>query len=824
LVKEARIFRESDGALHTVAIMKDDKGVASSFVEDEVVVRNDPAEVAALVAKYHARVLRQITVNLTSAEGKPLPPAHTTPRTVLLIDASKSTLRLEDEATKAKALGAHTFSSAKSANLAAIVAHERAAGHAAQLNFLMHATDFPTSSKEQLDQNGVSDAYKWPEFDHRAWQYVLDVGIQAHPLVAIIDSGFWLNSQGVPCGYSVDALCGTTVRAAGNSDLPKQFLQGNATGGFNLAGGPSLASCTGGSSCPWHGNKSASVALGKVDNGTGAAGTGGPVATPFLIRTDDSFPETVAAIEAAVEQGAKIISISSGGSCNWWCRSGENAIGNDMDEPSDAMDQGVFVVVAAGNDSKDAGGESFWPCIKAFCVGAMNSFPDGNNYYTKMDGFGVGYSNFGSSVALWAPTNIHAMPDALSTPNLTFHNGTSASAPYVAGVAALMIAVNPSLKGRQIASILVSTGTQVVSSAYPDDQPQSGTLIAPLQAVLAANGGKAAKPQVVITSPKDHANVGQQLYQGVTFTASVADPLVGEWPMYGAHGYFNWPFAVGGGYRLDAVVWTSSVDGPMSGDGYAGSAGTNFTYVFPPSARPGQRVITATIKNSEGLSNSDKITVDYEPQVGGPSPVIVYPPAGATFQAGTIPVRGYAYNGVNLGYVSCARLEWQQGIAATPIASTSYAGASGLCEAQVPFQAGPQTLRLTAKGPTGQVGTSEEKLTITPPSAETTVSIKDPTDNQQVMRYFGQNALIALRAFVQNPPASGGLTYTWSWYPAGASTISKTTIGTGDSLTWTTNTACGAVAIEVVVTAPSIPASASPTATKQIQVICSSTG
>ena len=166
------------------------------------------------MAKYHARVVRQITVNLIR-DGKPLPPAHTTPMTVMQIDASSSPLHLEEEAPKIKAAGTHAFSSAKGANLAAIVARERAGGHSVALNILGQPDQFPTHSDEQADANSVSDAYKWPEFDHRAWQYAVDAGIKTHPIVAIIDSGFWLNSQGVPCGIKVDSLCQTTQRAPG---------------------------------------------------------------------------------------------------------------------------------------------------------------------------------------------------------------------------------------------------------------------------------------------------------------------------------------------------------------------------------------------------------------------------------------------------------------------------------------------------------------------------------------------------------------------------------------------------------------------------------
>jgi Subtilase family len=888
LVTEPQTYRESDGVLHTVALVKDDKGVTSEFVEDEVVVVNDPAEVKTLVSKYGARLVRQITVNVISAEGKPLPPAPTTPRTLLQIDASSSPLHLEEEAPRIKAVGTHAFSSARGANLAAIVASERAAGHPVRLNFLTRGMQFPTSSKEQPDLNGVSDAYLWPEFDHAAWQYVQDAGIKTHPLVAIIDGGFWLNSQGVPCGYAVDALCQSTLPTVGSSDLPRNFQQADATGGSGLAGGQNPNSCSQGSACPWHGNRSASVALGIVNNKTGAAGMGGLVAEPFLIKVSGPVSETTAAIETAVAQGASIISISSGGACNYWCAQ-ETITGDDQDAPIKAFNQGVLVVASAGNgDSSkppkglDAGSIGMWPCISSLCVGAMNSFPDGNGYFTKVNGVSTGYSNFGVYVELWAPTSIHAMPDQSSSGSLPAHTGTSASAPYVAGVAALMKAVNPSLTAKQMLMILTNTGTPIVTSASPDDKPQWGTLIAPLEAVVMANHGAEVKPKVVITAPKNGATVGEQLYQGVTFSASAVDVLAGSppasvagtplnrqhtycaqsesqagappititclpTPFYSASGSLNWPFPTTGlsltyaamgiannpqlgfnwplpvlSYTAGPVTWTSSVDGPMIGQGYSENGGTSFSYVFSPTAPPGRRTITATFKNSQGLASSSKIEVDYAPKIDGPSPVIVYPPLGATFQAGTIPVRGYSNTGVNLDYLPCSELKWQQGIDATPISSTDYAGATGVCEAKVPFKSGSRTLRLTAKGPTGASNKADENLTITAVSHQTTVFIDDPIRGQQFPRFLGGSAIIGLHAFVQDAPASGGLTYTWSWYPAGSG--NKITIGTGEPRTWTTNSACGTITIEVVVTGPSLPTNSSPKATTQIDVVCSSSG
>ena len=71
IAKTARIYAEADGGLHAVATAIDSKGIPTHFVEDEVVVRDDPAEVAALVAKYHATIVRQIIVRMIGADGKP---------------------------------------------------------------------------------------------------------------------------------------------------------------------------------------------------------------------------------------------------------------------------------------------------------------------------------------------------------------------------------------------------------------------------------------------------------------------------------------------------------------------------------------------------------------------------------------------------------------------------------------------------------------------------------------------------------------------------------------------------------------------------------
>jgi hypothetical protein len=818
IIKNVRTYHEvADKAEHPVATVKDDQGTTSEFVEDEIVVRNDPAEVEALVKKYHAKVLRQITVNVTSEDGSSLGPAKTTPRTVLQLDATDAPVDLQAAAKGTKLQGEHVFSSERASRLAAIIASEQTAGHAVNLNFLMQPTDFPTSSIEQKDSNGVNDAFQWPEFDRRAWQYAIDAGIKTHPMVAIIDGGFWLTLNGVPCGINADPLfCGPLVKGGGSSDLPAHFLQGDATGGSGPAGGTNPASCTGGAVCHWHGNGTASVILGNMNNKYGAIGTGAPAAVPFLIKVDMSFSEVIAAIEAAVSHGASVVNISGGGGCGVWCALWEEAGGNDYVEPAVARSQGVLVVASAGNDGQDSWDEKFWPCILSLCVGAIDEFPT-NHPFTQTDWFAKSYSNFGSSVQLWAPTDIHAMPDGDTFPALQVHKGTSASAPYVSGIAALMKAVNPGLTANQIASLLFNTGSVGVTTAPEVLQP--GHFIQPFAAVKAANGNQPQKPEIHITSPNNEATVTQTFtagqvnaFQGVTFTATASDILAGNWPIPQ-----NSPFATGG------IVWKSSLDGLMNPT-LETNDGTSISFHFASNATPGKRTVTATATNKEGGTASDSITVNYQPVFSPPLPVITYPAPSATLPAGTIQVRGNAQSALG-GYLPCSSIVWQKGIAATPIPSTAVNGTTDTCGASVPFSASatPQTLKMTATDSTGKSADATEKLTIKPAGSGVSaivLGIDNPTPGQEYLVINGGPTLIQLHSFAQNVPASVNLAYTWSWYQTGSNPNTALPLGTGPSMIWADTSVCGAVTVQVAATASAIPPAENPTATQQINISC----
>ncbi|HTL12547.1 MAG TPA: S8 family serine peptidase, partial [Bdellovibrionota bacterium] len=182
----------------------------------------------------------------------------------------------------------------------------------------------------------------------------------------------------------------------------------------------------------------------------GMAGTGGQVADPILIKSDITTGSVKEGLRMAEALGAKVVSMSFSGECdNVFCEFYYTAE-RYADAFWDAKRAGMFLAAAAGNDNWDA--RNTIPCRyngAVMCVGATNQ-GDTNR---------VSYSNYGDNVDIFAPTDIPVWgpSETDDTVGLNYHNGTSASTPYVAGVAALLIAAKPTLTPDDVFNTLVST-------------------------------------------------------------------------------------------------------------------------------------------------------------------------------------------------------------------------------------------------------------------------------------------------------------------------------------------------------------------------------
>ena len=280
--------------------------------------------------------------------------------------------------------------------------------------------------------------------------------------VAVLDAGFW--------------LAGRTPMVANKqtaSDLGTSVMQLNLLDESVGAGGASGNKCAGSYSCPWHGNQVAGVATAKVNNSQGTAGTGGTVALPVLFKTDISKSQTYRCLAVCLAWGVDVLNIS-------WQMSGGNFFWGDgswVDSFRFATNNGLIVVCSAGNNNENIPDESSArPATRTpgtITVGALDT-----------NDIAAGFSNHGSSVDIWAPgVRIGTIPDGGAASGLLV-DGTSVAAPFVAGVVAMMRAVNPALSSEQAKQILRRTAW----AGRPGNRATHG--LDAYAAVLEAMGGR----------------------------------------------------------------------------------------------------------------------------------------------------------------------------------------------------------------------------------------------------------------------------------------------------------------------------------------------
>jgi len=142
-------------------------------------------------------------------------------------------------------------------------------------------------------------------------------------------------------------------------------------------------------------------------------------------------------------------------------------VGNNKNSSLDyavkqAIAKNIVVVVAAGNESKDASLYSPARVTEAFTVGAYDS----NNVF-------AGYSNFGSTVDILGPgTNI---PGFNTSGGVVYLSGTSMAVPHVVGVCGRYLLKVPSAKVQQVIDTVKADSANNISNPKITNVPTGTT-------------------------------------------------------------------------------------------------------------------------------------------------------------------------------------------------------------------------------------------------------------------------------------------------------------------------------------------------------------
>jgi serine protease len=232
-----------------------------------------------------------------------------------------------------------------------------------------------------------------------------------------------------------------------------------------------------------HGTHVSGIIAADAGNGIGVDSVA-PGARIMPVRVLDSSgsgsdADVASGIDWATDHGAGVINLSLGGTLPTSGLGMQDAISAAIQH---ALDQGVIVVAAAGNDglpfceNNTFGG-------KVLCVGAVDK--------REQRSF---YSSFGSGVSLVAPGGSD-LPgtdeDVLSTWNDGGYQelaGTSQATPHVSGVAALLVSLG--VRGQAAVQRILSTATNIgPSSVYGAGLVNAQAAVAGLRP--AAGGGGA---------------------------------------------------------------------------------------------------------------------------------------------------------------------------------------------------------------------------------------------------------------------------------------------------------------------------------------------
>ncbi len=213
-----------------------------------------------------------------------------------------------------------------------------------------------------------------------------------------------------------------------------------------------------------HGTSAAGLSAASGDNGIGVAGVAydADILGVRLIGGATSYSDIYRAFRDSVDAGATVLNNSWGfdNGCQVYTATGMLGSALEYAAEDGRGGLGTAVVFSAGNGACDNSGDGILNHPAVIGVGAVD-------HNDRLEG----YSSFGTGVDITAPSGGIVTTDIVGsagygslrgdnayTPDFS---GTSASAPIVSGIVALLFAANPDLTADEAAAILCATADKV---------------------------------------------------------------------------------------------------------------------------------------------------------------------------------------------------------------------------------------------------------------------------------------------------------------------------------------------------------------------------
>ncbi|MEM6929247.1 MAG: S8/S53 family peptidase, partial [Myxococcota bacterium] len=538
-----------------------DSGVQADFVLDEVmIVAPAEADLQPLLDRYDGAVVGRLPLRnedatsfLVRLDPMTVDPAH------LTRDLAR---------TNPDASGDYTVDADASLALLAVVAREaRELGASISPNWVPQPQSIASGSTEEAPTGPTGydpDVFQWTYMQEggvqdmgvtSAWQILDDADKFDNKVgIAIVDSGM-MRSDDMPTTRDI---------VEGTWDQPVPFT-------------------CGGNPCPWHGTQAMLAAMAEPDNEYGTAGPGGPVAELVAVPWGGGFWGTTSRMATAIDlHEPRIVSLSlSVTQPLQFVPFGPGFLPALDPRAAPFWDYaltGTLFVAAAGNAGTNVNADDATdytiPCqiSTVMCVGGLS-----NDSTDRHPNSNFGSVDNGSSVEIYGPYTVWSVNDPSDPDDNSIRaiNGTSFATPHVAGIAALVMAADPSLDNFEVRDLLNDTAQHGNWAGNGSDRRVDA------QAAVASALGL---PTVEILEPSD------------TYSVSLGTEIVFE--------------AVAENAADDdfQLVWDLAGDTEVTNEG-----GLGRHTLFYDELPPGTHTITASAQ-VDGVTVSDaiEVTIEYD--------------------------------------------------------------------------------------------------------------------------------------------------------------------------------------------------------------------